>query len=57
MSVKFPKGKATHKKNNKPICFVYHVGPNPLKKIDLTEGVCIWAAVEHAMQKMQKRSV
>lgn len=57
MSVKFPKGKATHRKNNKPICFVYHVGPNTLKKIDFTEGACIWGAVEHAMQKMQKRSV
>ena len=57
MSVKFPKGKATHKKAGHPICFMYNVGPNILKRIDFMNAICIWGAVEHAMQKMQKRSV
>lgn len=51
MSVKFPKGKAIHKKAGHPICFVYHVGPNILKRIDFMNAICIWSSVEQAMQK------
>ena len=54
MTVKFPKGKFIHKKESHEIHFVYSVGPNTLKKIEFADGICVWAAVEHAMQKMAK---
>jgi hypothetical protein len=54
MAVKFPKAKVIHKKSAHEMHFIYNVGPNTLKKIEFTDGVWIWAAVEHAMQKMAK---
>ena len=55
MNIKFPKVKVSHRKSAHEMHFVYNVGPNTLKKIEFTDGVCVWAAVEHAMQKMVKR--
>lgn len=54
MTVKFPKANVIHKKSDHEMHFVYNVGPNTLKKIEFTDGVCVWAAVEHAIQKMAK---
>lgn len=55
MNIKFPKAKVIHEKRSHEMHFVYNVGPNTLKKIEFMDGVCVWAAVEHVMQKMMKR--